>query len=698
MLISRNREKDHKEQLLSTHCHNVSHLCTTYAWPLGLPATGELLGLLHDFGKSTETFAKYVREKNVKKQNHAFLGLWYVYRHWYPKGSQEDSVSSKIQKETAQILALCIYGHHAGLPDCLGPDKESFVYECRRAERFVQQEEMQNAQVPLNENQRLYLEAERNFHKQIASEEKLNELFAKACLELENLNLPEDGFTHGMIVRFLFSILIDADRWDAACFSNDKDPMENIPRTTPDWRKLLDIFQKYSRPSWKNVDRESEIYTLVFPDGLERARASMHFALTYAAKHQKKQIFYITTSDLALERKDKEIRKCLENDPEILEDHSYEEPDTEDGDASKPEERWADNSIIMATLSELLINLVINKNNKTRKLHRLIDSVLILDDVKDIPDQYLELWEKTLHFLAEYCHCSILLTTGITFGIHFLEKEKKVPIKEKTVQKLSLCKVEWNLDSYEKAAEEILSLLREETSVICLLNRSDSAKQISHILWNTIKREKTVYKDTKCVLIPENMSPDQREKMILQLKNDVKEKTICCIATSYAKIEGEVFFPVVIQSMTGLQRIAGAAACLSKKQSSTSQNKLFLWNLGIDEAKEQTKEQAKYYIEKNETIITKMLLKRLNGIDKNEINLDEEQLFSCYWAERKTRLGIEDTNNTLKLLSGKMEYAKDAQRLKTHPEQYLCKELQQSFRTVGNNFQKVKSTITYEIG
>ena len=83
-----------------------------------------------------------------------------------------------------------------------------------------------------------------------------------------------------------------------------------------------------------------------------------------------------------------------------------------------------------------------------------------------------------------------------------------------------------------------------------------------------------------------------------------------------------------------------------------------------------------------------MLLKRLKGIEKNEINLEEEQLFSCYWLERKTRLDIEDTNNTLKLLSGKMEYAKDAQRLKIHPEQYLCKELQQSFRTVGNNFQK----------
>ena len=685
MLISRIRKTDHKEQSLSIHCHNVSHLCAIYAQSLGLPATGELLGLLHDFGKATSVFSKYMREENIKKQNHAFMGLWYVYRHWYPKGNQEHSASAEIKKETAQILALCIYGHHAGLPDCLGPDKESFVYECRRAKWFFfQDEEMLNwwqGQSTLTENQRLYLEAERNFHEQIISEEDLNKLFAKACQELKNLNLPQDSFTHGMIVRFLFSILVDADCWDAECFSNSRDPMENVFRTTPDWKNFFEILQKYSKLSWENVNRESEIYTLVIPESLERARASMHFAFTYAVEHQKKHIFYITTSNLALERKAKEISKCMENALEILIDRSYENPEPKEESNSKLTERWADNPVIMATLSELLNDLFKKGSSRTRKIHHLMDSFVILDDVKDVPDQYLELLEKTLYFLAKHCHCSILLTTGIAYGNRLLEKEKCISVTEKTAQKLPLCKVNWNLDSYENAAEEVLTLLREETSVICLLNRQDSVRQLSRILSDRIKKEKTIYKDIKCIQIPYNRSLNQcDEKMILQLKNDVKEKTVCCIATSFAEFEGEVFFPAVIQSMTGLQRIAGAVACLSKKQPGDSPNKMFLWNLGVDEATD--------YIEKNETIITKMLLKRLKGIEKNEINLEEEQLFSCYWLERKTRLDIEDTNNTLKLLSGKMEYAKDAQRLKIHPEQYLCKELQQSFRTVGNNFQK----------
>lgn len=89
-------------------------LCFLTAEKLGLGKLAKLMGLLHDFGKGTADFQNYLRGAGSRHHNHAGLGALYVHRHWWQREA------AKERRQTAQLISLCIYGHHAGLPDCFG--------------------------------------------------------------------------------------------------------------------------------------------------------------------------------------------------------------------------------------------------------------------------------------------------------------------------------------------------------------------------------------------------------------------------------------------------------------------------------------------------------------------------------------------------------------------------------------------------
>lgn len=110
------------EQSLKEHLEHVSSLCRHFSEPVGVSVMAELIGLLHDMGKGTDSFQVYLRwraehgnveplPKHMKHHNHAPTGAIYAYDRWFCNG---DST----QRITAQIIVLCIYSHHTGLIDC----------------------------------------------------------------------------------------------------------------------------------------------------------------------------------------------------------------------------------------------------------------------------------------------------------------------------------------------------------------------------------------------------------------------------------------------------------------------------------------------------------------------------------------------------------------------------------------------------
>src|SRR3990172_7676072 len=59
--IAHRREKDGEIHWLSHHLETVSKITGEFSSKIGLKEQGELLGLLHDIGKASQEFQKYIK-------------------------------------------------------------------------------------------------------------------------------------------------------------------------------------------------------------------------------------------------------------------------------------------------------------------------------------------------------------------------------------------------------------------------------------------------------------------------------------------------------------------------------------------------------------------------------------------------------------------------------------------------------------
>lgn len=154
----------------------------------------------------------------------------YAYRRWFLKAG------ARKEKLTAQIVCLCILGHHSGLTDCLNEMGQSPFLESM----------MQN------EDKLRYNEAAAWYAENVVPPEQLDELFHAACNEIsacvKRIGGQTDAasvrmFELGMLARMLLSILIDADRWDSACFDYNADPFQE--KNAPDWARAEETFERF---------------------------------------------------------------------------------------------------------------------------------------------------------------------------------------------------------------------------------------------------------------------------------------------------------------------------------------------------------------------------------------------------------------------------------------------------------------------
>ena len=91
--IAHIRKSDQKPQPLQTHLTEAAAIAKLLATKLNLEQAGELLGLMHDFGKYSQKFQNYIRrvnnigfnfdqddEDSFKGGDHSTAGAQWVYR------------------------------------------------------------------------------------------------------------------------------------------------------------------------------------------------------------------------------------------------------------------------------------------------------------------------------------------------------------------------------------------------------------------------------------------------------------------------------------------------------------------------------------------------------------------------------------------------------------------------------------------
>ena len=130
-LYAHSREKQPPEtwQLLEDHLYAVARRAAEFAAPFSSADWAWNAGWLHDLGKATNAFQKYllhsngmddaVYDDNGSESNHASTGA---------------ALAADVLKLPGHILAYLLAGHHAGLPDWNTAETGNAALPCRLPE------------------------------------------------------------------------------------------------------------------------------------------------------------------------------------------------------------------------------------------------------------------------------------------------------------------------------------------------------------------------------------------------------------------------------------------------------------------------------------------------------------------------------------------------------------------------------------
>ena len=514
-------------QSLAEHAKNVAALCTRFAAPLHLVQTARLIALIHDMGKGTPAFQTYLIDDEKKKTHpHAPAGAIFAYERWFS--------GDEARKRAAQIVALCVYGHHTGLMDCINKNSEpSFIQKMQADKRKLH-----------------YDEAVAYFGENVAPLPWLDALFDAACEELKQFRVKgkKGVFYDGLTARLLLSMLVDADRYDAACFEYGEDALAQPP--APVWDELLRRLDAYAdahfslrtpidRIRAKIAARCAEastrvpgVYRLTVPTGGGKTLSSLRFALGHAA-HGMERIFYVIPFNTILDQNARDIREALDEYSSILEHHGNViiEDESERMQYRRLTERW-DSRIILTSMVQFLNALYRCENTNVRRMHQLAHSVIVFDEIQALPRKCKVLFERAVNFLVLNCGCTVLLCTAtqMEFANIVMPDDNELMGDEKELSLLydALARVRWIPElctslTNEEAARKLQNLMRSHGSALAIVNTKAVA-------WD-------VYRCTVDRLQEQGMRPvaidcSLDKEAIIRLAKDAGEEDVLCIYLS----------------------------------------------------------------------------------------------------------------------------------------------------------------------
>lgn len=387
------RSEDGRDQALSEHLRNVAQRAGEFAAAFGAEGWGRASGLLHDDGKASPAFQRRIRGAAIRV-DHSTPGAKYA------------TENLKAPKGFSKFLAYCVAGHHSGLPDGNAGDDETCL--TRRLAR--------------GEPGSGYLAAE------------LPSTFESPPIPRPPAPLEQRGFAGAFFVRMVFSCLVDADFLDTEAFLQPE-KAEKRP-TSVDLAALKQRLDTYlselrakAEPTEVNRLRarildESRaaarlapgLFSLTVPTGGGKTLSSMAFALEHALLHGLRRIIYVIPYTSIIEQTAQVFRHIFGSEA-VLEHHSNFVQENEGGDDEIEERRrlvaqnW-DASIVVTTNVQFFESFFANRTSKTRKLHNVAKSVVILDEAQMLPVPVLRPTMEMIRELSGRYGVSLVLCTA----------------------------------------------------------------------------------------------------------------------------------------------------------------------------------------------------------------------------------------------------------------------------------------------
>ena len=620
--IAHLRKSDGQIQSVQAHLKETAVLAKVFAQKLNLESAGELLGLMHDFGKYSRKFQKYIHDEtslfnpdlddeestpNGSKVDHSTAGAQWAYRELRKFGAAQG-----IGELFGQMLGLCIASHHGeGLIDCLdGEGNPKWI------ERFNKTDELTH----LVECERNADEVVQQKAYELAGENLIRSLLnaVKPILSNQTINNKIKEFYLGCLTRFLFSCLIDADRINSSDFEREAQKEVRHLTEKPDWQSAIDkleaklagfenrypideIRRRISDDCLKRAVDFQGIYTLTVPTGGGKTLASLRYALHHAQKHNLDRIIYIIPYTSIIDQNAQAVREIL-GEYWILEHHSNLEPEKQSWQDKLLSENW-DKPIVFTTMVQFLDAWFGGGTRGARHIHPMTNSVLIFDEIQTLPVKCVHLFCNVLNWLTTFGKSTAVLCTATQpllgeSGLRNFPEGKRERIAARGLLRLpenaeimgkhqDLDKLFADLSRVEIRFNEKAGGWNVEEAVAFLLEQFQTTQSCLFIV-NTKKWAQELYQYCKAQNVPPealfHLSTHQcaahRKAIFDTIKARLENKQpVICISTQLIEAGVDISMACVIRALGGLDSIAQAAGRCNRHGEKKGKGQVWVLNL-----------------------------------------------------------------------------------------------------------------------
>lgn len=610
LFIAHIRQSDKAKQSVQIHLTETAAIARALAAKLDLPEAGELLGLMHDFGKYSGDFQEYIRAvtnqdpdadndyilPNGQKIDHSTAGAQWVYRRLKKFG-----VQNGIGELVGQILGLCIASHHGeGLIDCLNMNGEA-VWQ----KRF----DKEDALTHLSECEQSADKAVKIRAEELAGENLVKSLLKPLAAIFKNPDSNDKikEFYLGCLTRFLFSCLIDADRINSADFERAEQKGLRRLNQAPDWQQAIDklethlarfeirypideIRREISAACLKRAHDPQGIYTLTVPTGGGKTLASLRYALHHAQKHNLDRIIYIIPYTSIIDQNASAVRDILGEDW-VLEHHSNLEPEQQNWQDKLLSENW-DKPIIFTTMVQFLDAWFGGGTRGVRHIHPMTKSVLIFDEIQTLPVKCVHLFCNVLNWLTQFGKSSAVLCTATQplldklhkseLGALRLSENAEIMGQNKTLNQLfdDLSRVEIHYQpkaggwAVNEAGAFLLEQFQTASSCLFIVNTKKWAQELyQYCQTQNVPPEVLFHLST-------NQCSVHRKAIFDAIRGRLKNKQpVICISTQLIEAGVDISMACVIRALGGLDSIAQAAGRCNRHGEKAGKGQVYVLNL-----------------------------------------------------------------------------------------------------------------------
>lgn len=629
--------------MLRDHLVKVAERASAYAEPFGASEEAYLAGILHDLGKYGNLFQRRLEGKE-KGIDHWTAGAWAALRDYRNKGI---------------AAALAIQGHHIGLQAASRNNLSMLNIDKYR--------EDQHQGVRLSED----------------DTDKLME-----CFLAEGLKGPASGelapskyehasgyhASHMLDVRMLYSTLVDADFIETeAHFGAGNDPESSRQPGLPlQAEKSLEALLDYMRGLPENSEASEAIkrirndlfnmclqagdlpkglYTLTAPTGSGKTLAMLAFALKHAVVAGHRRIVfvipYLSIIDQTAARY-REVFSALYGENELdlymLEHHSMagtrrdREVAVSSNDYYGGEEEarrhlltqnW-DAPIIVTTSVQFLESLFADRPSACRKLHGLANSVILFDEVQNLP-VYLAIPSlAALSRLAQDYGSTIVFSTATQPAFDHLDSivreghcsygwapREIASLEMGMYSRAKRCEVMWPANLDERTSWRDLALRLEDDG-------SERALIITNLKRHALElhEELKAYGCEGLFHLSTNMCPAHRRDVLQEVRERLEREERCILVSTQCVEAGvDIDFPVVFRAWAPLDAIAQAAGRCNRN------GRQLRGNVHVFVPEDEAYPDGAY---RQAAGITRLLFKTLGS---KGMDIDNPELFRTYYRD-----------------------------------------------------------------